>query len=77
MTSSGFEAATFRLVVQFLNRLRHRVLPGLETNIFKILNTKPKWKNHAEVPDVDDRITLYSTEISRCKEMKEVERGQD
>jgi hypothetical protein len=48
----------------------------LEINVFKILNTMPKWKNHAEVPRVDDRITLYRTEISRCKDTNEVQRGQ-
>jgi hypothetical protein len=56
------ERTTFRLEAQYLNQLRHHVPPGLEIYIFKILITKPQWKNDAKVPDFDGRITLCCTE---------------
>lgn len=45
--------------------------------VFKILNTKPKWKDYAEVPGVDDRITLYCMQRIRFKYINDVQRGQD
>ena len=55
----------------------HVRLIRLTINVFKIANTKPKWKNHVEEPGVDDSIILYciSNRNSRCMYVNDFQGG--
>ena len=57
MTLSGIERATFWLVAQYLNQLRHQVSPACKIE-FLIRSDSSKGQNNLETLGVDGMIML-------------------